>query len=84
MPVDSSPDPDIRVVTVFRTSDPALIAVVKSVLDEAGIDYFVSGETIRNVMGWGSLAAAGAGEADFQVREEDAASTTQLLARLER
>jgi hypothetical protein len=76
------PDPDIRLVTVFATDDPGLVAIVKSLLDEAGIDHFVPGETLRNVMGWGTPGPFGLGSAEFQVREEDADRATELLSQL--
>ena len=43
---EKSPDPNIRLTTVFTTADPGLVAIVKSVLEEAGIDHFVRGETL--------------------------------------
>lgn len=79
---DKSPDPNIRLTTVFTTADPGLVAIVKSVLEEAGIDHFVRGETLRNVMGWGGPGVYGVGPAEFQVREEDAAHATAILSLL--
>jgi hypothetical protein len=38
-------DPD-RPVTVLRTNDSGVLAVAKSVLDDAGIEFFVVGETV--------------------------------------
>ena len=53
-------------------------------IDDADIDYFVRGETIRNVTGWGLWGFNGAlGEAEFQVREADAPAASRLLARLD-
>ena len=79
-----APDPDIRLVTILRTADAGLVAVVKSILDAADIDYFLRGETLHNVMGWSGpgLSNGALGEAEFQVRESDAADATRLLARL--
>jgi hypothetical protein len=76
------PDPGIRLVTVFKAADPGLVAIVKSLLDDAGIDHFVRGETLRNVTGWGTPGAFGIGAAEFQVREQDSARATALLSRL--
>jgi hypothetical protein len=75
-------DPDVELVPVLRTGDPGLVAVVKSILDASGIAYFVRGETLRNVMGWGGINA-GVGEAEFQVRAADAPDALRLLAQLE-
>ena len=78
-----SPDPNVRLITVFTTEDPGLVAIVKSVLDETGIDYSVRGETLRNVLGWGMPGVYGVGPAQFQVREEDAAEAIRILSLLE-
>jgi hypothetical protein len=80
-----APDPDIRLVTVLRSNDGGLVAVAKSLLEDAGIDYVVRGETLRNVMGWGGPGVFNnaIGEAEFQVREDDAPDASRLLARLE-
>lgn len=42
------PDPK-RPVTIFRASDPGLLAVAQSLLDEAGIEFFVVGETMGSL-----------------------------------
>jgi hypothetical protein len=78
------PDPDIRLVTIFRTSDADVVAVAKSILDDAGIDYVVAGEILLNVMGWSALGGfnSALGEAEFQVREADALDASRLLNRL--
>jgi hypothetical protein len=39
-------------ITVLRTSVVGTVAVAKSLLDDAGIDYFVRGETLRTYEGW--------------------------------
>jgi hypothetical protein len=75
-------DPNIRLVTVFTTTDPGLVGVVRSLLDEAGIEYAVKGETLRNVLGWGMPGVYGVGPAEFQVREEDAADAATLLSEI--
>jgi hypothetical protein len=81
---DREPDPSIRLVTVFRTEDPGLVGLAKSILDDAGIDYYVAGETMRNVFGWGLPGAHGVGPAEFSVREEDGSRAREILADLER
>ena len=80
------PDPDIRLVTILRTSEAGMVAVAKSILGDAAIDYFVAGETGLNVMGWSGLGGfnSALGEAEFQVREADAPAASRLLARLDR
>jgi Putative prokaryotic signal transducing protein len=75
-------DPDVELVPVLRTGDPGLVAVAKSILDAAGIAYFIRGETLRNVIGWGGVNA-GLGDAEFQVRGADAPDALRLLEQLE-
>lgn len=38
--------PDLEFVTVLETSDPMLIGAAKSVLEEAGIPFYVAGDEI--------------------------------------
>ena len=77
----TTPDPDIRLVTVLSTNDAGIVAIAKSLLDGGGIDYFLRGEFLRNVMGSGPLDS-GLGQAEFQVRESDASDASRLLAQL--
>jgi len=65
-------------VTVFRTSDPGLVAVAKSILDEAAIEYVAQGEHIQNLF---PLIASG--PVQFQVRFEDAPRAHELLSALD-
>ena len=41
--------------TVLVTSDPALLAVARSLLDAEGIPTFSRGELLQDVVGWGRL-----------------------------
>ncbi len=61
-----------------------MVAIAKSILDDAGIDHFVAGETRLNTEGWGGVGGfnSAIGEAEFQVREADAPTASRLLARL--
>lgn len=58
--VDEKPDPEpkparhnIEISTVLETSDAGLIAVAKSVLEDAGIPFMVRGEHIQDLFGVG-------------------------------
>ena len=44
-------------VEVCALPDPALIPVAKSLLDEAGIEYFVRDEASQNLFAWGQAIA---------------------------
>ena len=80
------PDPDIRLCVVFRTTNAAIAAVAKSLLDGAGIEYEVRRDTLRGTLGaWdvpGFVVNVGVNPAEFLVRESDAESARQLLADL--
>lgn len=44
-----------ELVTVLSTMDAGLIAVAKSILEGAGIRFFVKGENLQNLFGLGSI-----------------------------
>ncbi|HPZ43148.1 MAG TPA: DUF2007 domain-containing protein [Bacillota bacterium] len=64
-------------VTVFATADAGLLAVVKSILDGAGIKYFVRNELIQAILPVQSGAFNSLVE--IQVWPEDAADARALL-----
>ena len=78
------PAPDVELVPVLATGDPALIAVAKSLLEGEHIDYFVRGDDLQNLFGLGSLTgfSYAMGPAEFCVRAEDAERARVLLADL--
>lgn len=69
-------------VDVFRTVDVSTLAVVRSVLDGAGITYVVQGESALALLPvgplWGGFGSAGA-VAVIQVPEEEAEAALELL-----
>jgi hypothetical protein len=75
------PTPDVELVRVFATGDAGLIAVAKSLLEGAEIDYFVRGEGLQDLFGLGRITgfSFAMGPAEFWVREDDADSARQLL-----
>jgi hypothetical protein len=44
--------------TVYATGDPALVALVKSLLEDAEIECFTKGDEIQDLIGWGRLGGA--------------------------
>jgi len=73
-------------ITVFETGDPAAIALVKSLLDSAGIDFAAKGDNIQDLFGVGRFPGGNnlvTGPVSFQVRPEDAAKAKSLLSDLE-
>ena len=73
---------DQELVPVFRTTDAGLLAVTKSVLDAAGIQYVVQGESGVTVFPLGPAAERVTGRvtgALILVRRRDAEEVTALL-----
>jgi len=69
-------------VTVFETADPGLVAVAKSLLDSAGIQYFAKGEALQNLFGWGQFGTGFSpivGVIQLQVAADDADDAKALL-----
>jgi hypothetical protein len=62
----------VELVTVMYTRDRALIAFVKSILEDAGIKYFVKGESL---LGLGRAAI----DAEVQVEKNDVEVVKELL-----
>jgi hypothetical protein len=67
----------LKPVTVFATADAGLLAVVKSILDGAGIKYFARNELIQGILPVQSGAFNTLVE--IQVRPEDADDARALL-----
>lgn len=71
-----------KLVTVFATGNEAVIAVVKSILDEAKIKYLVQGEGVENLFGVGVIGTGFnpiTGPVLFKVMPEDAGYAEELL-----
>ena len=78
------PTPDVQLVRVYVTGNPALIAIAKSLLDGEGIDYLVKGDGIQDLFGVGRATnySFAMGPPEFWVREDDADRARTLLADL--
>ena len=71
-----------RLVTVFKTGHEGIVAVVKSVLDEAQIQYLAKGEGVQDLFGVGVLGTGFnpiTGPVEFRVMPEDAEYAKELL-----
>jgi len=68
LPVDEF----VEFVKVFESSDPLLTALIKSILEDAGIEFFVNGEHMQSILGAKFSFAFGAdvGNAEFLVSKE--------------
>ena len=75
------PRPDVELVRVFATGDPGLVALAKSFLQSASIEFMVRGEGIQSLFGIGSLSLVNpiTGPVEFLVAAEDAEDARRLL-----
>jgi hypothetical protein len=64
-------------VTIFKTNNPALLAVAESLLEEAGIDFNVAGESLVHLFPGGALGTDMTPE--VQVPAADAEQARELL-----
>lgn len=77
--------PDPKMETVYISADAALIAMAKSLLEDAQIEYFAKGEAIQDLFGAGRLGGFNilCGPVEFGVAAEDAPAARELLSHLE-
>ena len=64
-------------VSVFKTDNMAIIAVVKSILDEAGIKYMAKNENMQSVVPINVFPV------DFQVMPDDVDYAKELLSEVD-
>ena len=69
-----------KLITVFESNNRASVATAKSLLDSAGIEYYVKGEDVQSLIGLGAIDGVPA----IQVAEEDAEDARKILAELRR
>lgn len=74
-------------VTVFESSDVALLAMAKAALDEAGIRYVAQAEGIQDLFGMGRLFSGYnfiTGPPRIRVTQENAERALEVLRGLDR
>lgn len=75
-----------RMVKILITGDKPLIAIIKSVLTDAEVEYFVKGEGLQDLIGLGSFGTGynvAAGPMELYVQQEDAEAVQMLIDELE-
>jgi len=74
----------VKFITIVKTQNSNLMAIAKSVLEDAGIKYFALGENSLDIIGLGRLIGfnRAAGSAEIKVSEEDFAEAKELLKEL--
>ena len=71
-----------KLVTVFTTGHEGVVVLVKSILDEAKIEFIAKGEGIQDLFGVGVIGTGFnviTGPIEFQVLEDNADYARELL-----
>jgi hypothetical protein len=71
-------EPDVDLVRVYRCSNPALVPVVESLLNDAEIVFMMKGDYIQDL---GSNYVTG--PVEFWVRADEEAEAREILATLD-
>jgi hypothetical protein len=71
-----------RLVTIYKTGNEAIVVLVKSMLDEAEIQYLVTGEGLQGLLGVGVIGTGFnplTGPVQIKVMPEDEEYARELL-----
>ena len=77
--------PSIELVKVWEGGNPALVPVLESLLDDAGIEYSTTSENIQDFFAWGRFGGGfnyAIGPIMFYVRAEDEEEARAIIAGL--
>ncbi len=83
--MNDNSEPNVVLVKVYETGNVALVPLLESLLDSAGIEYMVKGESIQNLFGSGTFGTNlnyAIGPVEFWVREDAADEARQLVETL--
>jgi len=77
--------PDPKIETVYATRNPTLVALAKSLLEDAEVEYFAKSYGIPGFSNPGTLGGLNyvTGPVEFQVAGKDAPTARELLAHLD-
>ncbi len=75
--IEENPEDKVNLVTVYTSTNNAIIALVKSMLDEAGIEYLAKGDNFQGI------DPINAFPVDFQVMPENEEFARELLKDVE-
>lgn len=73
-------------IKVLETGNKPLVTVIKSVLTDADVKFFVKGEELQDIIGIGSFGIgynSAVGPMEIYVQEEDAEAVKMLIEELE-
>jgi len=78
--------PDVALERVYAAGDPVRVALARSLLDDAHIQYMAKGDGIQDLFGWGRFGAGlnyVVGPVEFFVASDDAGAAREILAQLD-
>lgn len=80
--VEPMEEPDAQLAKVWSGTNPAILPLVESLLDEAEIPFMKKGEAVQDLFAGGRLLGLNpvVGPVEFWVRSEYAEQATELLA----
>lgn len=85
-PPEPEEHPDLDLVTVLETGDPALLAVAESLLMDAEIPYLKRGDFLQDLFALGRFGTGSnpiTGPVAVQVKKENAEAALQILDEIE-
>jgi hypothetical protein len=71
-----------KLVTIYKTGNEAIVVLIKSMLDEAGIKYSITGEGLQGLLGVGVIGTGFnplTGPVQLKVMPEDEEYAKELL-----
>ncbi len=74
-------EPDLALVNVYQSGNPALLPIVESLLRDAGIEFMTKGESVQALQG--AIGNPFVVPVEFWVRSNDEAQARAVLAPLE-
>jgi hypothetical protein len=74
-------DPEVDLVSVFASGNPAIVPIVDSVLRDAGIEFMTTGSSVQALQG--GIGSSYVVPVEFWVRSEQAETAREILAGVE-
>jgi hypothetical protein len=78
--------PEVTLVKVYETGNAAIVPLLESVFDDAGIEYMTKGEGIQELFGFGRFGTGlnyVTGPVEFHVRKDDESAARRLIETLD-
>ena len=78
--------PEVKLVKVYETGNPAIIPIVESLFTDGGIEFMAKGEPIQDLFGWGRFGSGlnyAIGPVEFYVRDDEAEDARRMLETLD-